>query len=114
VTTPDIITTPTGKQNLGSRTGAIAVDMESYWVARAISNRGIPFLAIRAISDTQEESLSILHEILDEEGNPIARRLAAHLIQKPGSVVALAKLARNAGRARRALTTGVTCAVTAL
>jgi adenosylhomocysteine nucleosidase len=114
VTAPDIIATPAAKQDMGRQTGAVAVDIESYWIARAISDRGLPFLALRAISDTQEESLLPFHGILDEEGNPRARRLAAHLIRKPGSLVALARLARNASRARRALTTGVACVVAAL
>ena len=114
VTAPRIITTPAAKKEMSGQTGAVAVDMESYWVARAVANRGIPFLAIRAISDTQEESLSFLHEILDEEGNPGARRLAAHLVRKPGSLIALARLARNAARARRALTAGVAWTVAAL
>ena len=114
VTASRIITTPAAKRDIGRQTGAVAVDMESYWVARAVANRGIPFLAIRAISDTQEESLSLLHEILDEEGSPGARRLAAHLIRKPGSLIALARLAWNAGRARRSLTTGIVRTVAAL
>ena len=114
VTAPGIIATPAAKQDMARQTGAVAADMESYWIARAVSDRGIPFLAIRAISDTQEESLLFLHEILDEDGNPRARRLAAHLLRKPGSLVALARLSRNAGRARRALTTGVACTVAAL
>jgi adenosylhomocysteine nucleosidase len=114
VTAPSIIATPAGKQGMGRQTGAVAVDMESYWVARAISDRCLPFLAIRAISDAQEELLPPLHQILDEEGNPRARRLAAHLIREPGSLVALARLARNARQARQALTAGVACTVAAL
>ncbi|NIV40603.1 MAG: hypothetical protein GWN58_67765, partial [Anaerolineae bacterium] len=114
VTAPSIIATPAGKEGMGRQTGAVAVDMESYWVARAISSRGLPFLAIRAISDTQGESLPPFHHILDEEGNPRVCRLAAHLLRKPGSLVALGRLARNARQARRALTTGVGCTVAAL
>jgi len=114
VTAPGIITTPAGKQDLSSQTGAIAVDMESYWVAKAVSDRGLPFLALRAISDAQEELLPPLHQILDADGDPSPRRLAAHLIREPGSLVALVRLARNAGQARWALTTGVTCTLAAL
>ena len=114
VTAPSIIATPTGKQAMGRQTGAVAVDMESYWVAKAISDRGLPFLAIRAISDAQEEPLPPLYQILDEEGNPRVRRVAAHLLREPGSLTALVRLSRNAARARRALTTGVACTVAAL
>ena len=114
VTAPGIIATPAGKQGLGRQTGAVAVDMESYWVARVASERGLPFLALRAISDAQEDLLPPFDQILDANGNPEARRLAAHLIGEPGSLVTLVKLAQNARRARRALTTGVACAVAAL
>lgn len=113
-TTPGIITTPAGKQDLGRRTGTIAVDMESYWVARLASERGLPFLALRAISDAQKDCLPAFHQILDVNGDPSARRLGVHLIRHPGSLVALLRLARNAGRARRALTTGVACAMAVL
>ena len=114
VTAPGIIATPAEKQGLGRQTGAVAVDMESYWVARAASDRGLPFLALRAISDAQGELLPPILQIVDADGVPRARRLAAHLVREPGSLVALVKLARNAGRARRALTTGVACTVAAL
>ena len=114
VTAPSILATPAGKQGLGWQTGAVAVDMESYWVARVVSEQGLPFLALRVISDAQEDLLPPFDQILDADGNPRARRLATHLIREPGSLVALVKLARNAGRARRALTTGVACTVAAL
>jgi hypothetical protein len=98
VTAPSIISAPAEKQDLGRQTGAVAVDMESHWVARVVSERGLPFLAVRAISDAQEEFLPPFHQVLDADGNPGARRLAAHLVRKPGSLVALVRLARNAGR----------------
>ena len=113
-TTPGIIATPADKRRLGRRTGAIAVDMESYWVARLASERGLPFLALRVISDAQADLVPDLHQILDADGNPSARRLAPHLIREPGGLVALLRLAWNAGRARRALTAGVACVVAAL
>jgi adenosylhomocysteine nucleosidase len=114
VTAPGIVATPADKQALGRRTGAIAVDMESYWVARVASDRGLGFLALRAISDAQADLLPPLHQIVDADGNPGARRLATYLIREPGSLVTLLRLAWNARQARRALTRGVACTVTAL
>jgi 5'-methylthioadenosine/S-adenosylhomocysteine nucleosidase len=114
VTAPSIVTTPGDKQGMGWETGAVAVDMESYWVARAVSDQGLPFLVVRAITDAQEEFLPPSFQNLGAEGNPRARRLAAHLIREPGSLLALVRMARNAARARRALTTGVACTVAAL
>ena len=40
---------------------------------REISSRGLPFLAIRAVSDAREESLSPLDLILGEEGTARGR-----------------------------------------
>lgn len=114
VTAPGIIATPVEKQDLGRQTGAIAVDMESYWVARAVVDRGLPFLALRAISDAQTDPLPPLDEVLDEDGIPSTRRLAAYLCREPGNLRALLKLARNAGRARRALIRGGTATLAAL
>jgi nucleoside phosphorylase len=114
VTAPDIITTPGGRRRLGRQTGAVAVDMESYWVAKAAADRGLPFLAVRAISDLQEDLLLPFDQMADADGKPSLRRLAAHLVREPGSLVTVVRLARNAARARRALTTGVACTVAAL
>jgi adenosylhomocysteine nucleosidase len=114
VTAPRVITTPADKHDLGSQTGAIAVDMESYWIARVASDRGLPFLALRAISDAQKDLLPPIHQILDTDGNPSVCRLAVHLTRQPASLAALPRLARNAARARRALATGVACTVAAL
>lgn len=115
VTAPGIVDTPAGKESLGRRTGAVAVDMESYWLARAASTRGLPFLAIRAISDGVGDRLPPLDLLLDgDDGAPGAGRLAALLVRQPGSLAALLRMARNAGRARRALTAGVACALAEL
>jgi nucleoside phosphorylase len=121
VTAPGITTAPAGRQRLGRQTGAIAVDMESYWVAKAAATAataaadcGLPFLALRAISDTQEDLLLPFDQMADADGETSLRRLAAHLIREPRSLVTVVRLARNAGRARRALTTGVACTVAAL
>lgn len=114
VTAPSIVATPDGKQALGRRTGAIAVDMESYWVARVASDHGLEFLALRAISDAQADLLPPLQRIVDAEGTPGARRLATYLIREPGGLVALLRLGWNARQARRALTRGAACTVATL
>jgi len=114
VTMPDIATTPAGRQRLAAQTGAVAVDMESYWVARAAAERGLPFLALRAISDTQEDRLLPFDQMANAYGEPSLARLAAHLLRHPGSLGVVVSLARNSGRARRALTAGVACVVAAL
>ncbi len=56
VATP--VTTSADKLRLFRETGAAAVDMESYAVASAAAQAGLPFLAIRAIADTAAQDLS--------------------------------------------------------
>jgi len=114
VTAPGILAAPAEKQALGRQTGAVAVDMESYWVARAATERGLPFLSLRAVSDTQADRLPALPEFLRSDGSPAAGPLAAYLLRSPGSLAAFLRLARNAGRARRALTEAVACTVATL
>jgi adenosylhomocysteine nucleosidase len=45
------------KADINKRTGAAALDMESYSAGEACRRRGVPFAAIRAISDTANQGL---------------------------------------------------------
>jgi nucleoside phosphorylase len=47
------------KHRLGEMWQAVAVDMESSGVARAAAAAGLPFCAVKSITDSAEESLSI-------------------------------------------------------
>jgi len=51
VTSDTVVTTETAKRTLALQSGGCAVDMESGAVAAVAAEKGIPFLAIRAISD---------------------------------------------------------------
>ena len=48
--------------------GATAVDMESYWIGKAAVERGLPFLSIRAISDSLTAQLPPLERFIDGDG----------------------------------------------
>ncbi len=54
-----MIRTPAERAALAAATGAIAVDMESAAIARVAKERGIPFLAIRVVTDGPEDTLVI-------------------------------------------------------
>jgi len=54
-----MIATPAARANLAAETGAIAVDMESAAIARVAGQRGIPFIAIRVVTDGPADTLVI-------------------------------------------------------
>lgn len=54
-----VVATSAEKRQLGEQWRAVAVDMESAGVARAALRAGLPFGAIKAITDSAEQSLSI-------------------------------------------------------
>lgn len=56
-TTDAIVTLAEEKDEVGRETGAVALDMESYAAARFCADRGVPFAAIRSISDTVGQDL---------------------------------------------------------
>lgn len=58
-TSNKILETPNEKKEAGKKWGAIAVDMESFPYAKKCSERGIPYLSIRAIFDPLEWDLRL-------------------------------------------------------
>jgi adenosylhomocysteine nucleosidase len=81
--------------------GADAVDMETEFIAQACDDRGVPLLALRAISDTVREpfpvSASLLFDLERQKTN--FGRLAAHLIARPANI---GRMMRFFGQVRRA------------
>jgi len=92
------------KQRLWQDTGALVVDMESYWAAEVAQRYGVPFAACRVVVDPAQRSLPPSATVgLRDDGTtalgPILRALAAH----PGELPALLGLARDAGAARASM-----------
>ena len=81
-----------------------AVDMESAGWSRAAAARGIPFLAVRAISDRFDEDLpDYLGDCVGEDGGirraAVVRRALAH----PSTIPTLWRMRRRVGEAAAAL-----------
>lgn len=81
----------------------LAVDLESAALARAATTAGVPFIAIRAVSDRFDDRLPDLVPLVDRFGRPDGRRLALFVLRHPREIPRLIRLARNARRAGRAL-----------
>ncbi|MGH9585121.1 MAG: hypothetical protein ACRD4O_19550, partial [Bryobacteraceae bacterium] len=91
------------KQQL-SRHGAIAVDMESSGVAARAKRAGLPFAAIRAVSDCADESFAFdLNCMRTAEGRMRTGKIINYALTHPRAIPELRRLKRRAENASRAL-----------
>jgi adenosylhomocysteine nucleosidase len=66
-----VVRLPSEKQELGRKHEALAADMESLAVAEVCRDRGVPFLAVRIISDAADEALPPdVEHLLAQPGGP--------------------------------------------
>jgi adenosylhomocysteine nucleosidase len=73
-----------------------AVDMESAGWSRAAAARGIPFLAVRAISDRFDEELpDYLRECVGEDGGIRRAAVVRHALFRPATIPALWRMRRR-------------------
>ena len=87
-----------------SQTGAVAVDMESHIAARVAERHGLPFAALRVISDMADTTLppAALAGMRPDGGVAIGAVLGS-LLQNPAQLPALIRTARDAEKAFRTL-----------
>ena len=99
-----IAATAAEKAALHAATGALAVDMETHVAARVAARGGLPFMAIRTISDTAHETLPPAALIgMNPDGSMAVGRVLASLARHPGQLPALIRTGRSAEAAFRAL-----------
>lgn len=91
------------KRELGHHCLGIAVDMESYWAAEVAQACGIPFLGVRLILDTVDNSLPPIDTFVSKESRSLAFSTLAWLGAHPGQLGRLLKLARAMKRAQNTL-----------
>lgn len=76
--------------------GCLAVDMESQGVAAVAAAHSRPFLALRAVSDTQADGLPPLIETaVRPDGEPAVGRVLAALAKRPQDLPALFRMRRQ-------------------
>ena len=99
-----VLTSGTQNPELAQATGACAVDMESGAVAEAAAHAGLPFLAVRAISDPVEFSPPpVLLDAVRPDGSADLARLLPLLLRRILTVGTLLRLAADSRAACSAL-----------
>ena len=92
------------KRRLYRSSGAVAVDMESLAVARVAGEAGVPFAAVRAVSDPAGRPLPrLVLGSIAPDGTPRLGRLARRACLAPWEVPALFRLRRDTDRALASL-----------
>ena len=85
------------KSALRERTGAIAVDLESFTVARLARWFGVPFVVVRAVSDAASRALPHAAQVgLGADGRPAIGPVFASLRSNPWQIGALIRTALEA------------------
>jgi hopanoid-associated phosphorylase len=93
----DVVGSTARKAELRERTGAIAVDLESFPVARLARWFGVPFAVVRAVSDAADRTLPPAAQVgLGADGRPAIGRVFASLKSNPWQIGSLIRTALEA------------------
>jgi nucleoside phosphorylase len=105
LTVPALIESAEERSKLGLTSEAVAVDMETEFIARACAKVGVPLLSLRVISDRPRELFpapaNVLFNIERQQTQML--KLAAHLLAHPTLVPHLVQFARRIARVRKIL-----------
>lgn len=108
-TAPAVIDSKFARERLAVQSGAVAVDMETEFVAAACAALGIPMLSLRAISDTPAEPFpappGVLFDLEKQKTDFV--RLALHLVTHPRALTRLNAFRRRIVLARQSLTSAL-------
>jgi adenosylhomocysteine nucleosidase len=99
-----VIAAQAGKAALRSETGAVAVDMESHIAADYAAAAGLPFAALRVISDPANRALPALAtSAIKPDGNIDMRKVLRGVARNPLTLRALVSTGLDFNRALRSL-----------
>ena len=115
VTQPAVAETAAAKEALHAATGALAVDMETAWIAEACARAGVPLLALRVVSDAAGQSFPVPNAVLYDAVRQRPRYVALPLwlLAHPWRIAPFVGFVRGLGPARRRLGQALTLLLTA-
>jgi adenosylhomocysteine nucleosidase len=106
--TSDRVADEEEKRRLAATYNASLVDMEAAAIGRLAAMRGIPFYAIKAVSDPLNAKLPDFNRFLTPSGQLQTAKLILHVLPRPWHWPALIQMGENSNKAARniALTLG--------
>ena len=100
VTVDSVATKTAEKRELAERTGAIAVDMETAGAVRVAQKRGVPWLAVRAITDGVDDELPLdFNALANPDGSVNRGRVIRATLAQPHKIPALIRLGQRSSLA---------------
>lgn len=106
-TVAEFIPEPHEKAFIGTRHGAIAVDMESAALAAVCATRGIPYLVVRSVLDPLDMQLPDFERAVSSDGVVAWGSLLGMMAEGPKRWCELVRAGFGAAKAREAITTFV-------
>ncbi|MCC6680923.1 MAG: hypothetical protein IT445_08475 [Phycisphaeraceae bacterium] len=104
LTADTLVASPRQKSELRQTTGADAVDMESYFAARLMQQRGIPLTIFRGITDPSDAALPMQStQWVKPDGSHDTAAVVGYLLTHPHHLPRLLRLGRSSRRAAEAL-----------
>ena len=106
LTVGGMVDSPEERVRLAAATGAVAVDMETKFIAEICAKHETPMLSLRAISDTPSEPFPAPPNVLFdlEKQKTDFARLALYLVAHPATLPRLTAFRQRIAGARRGLT----------
>ncbi|MBI1335927.1 MAG: hypothetical protein GC164_03080 [Phycisphaera sp.] len=96
LTVDEVVDSPQRKSELFHKHLAAAVDMEGFFVARQAHDAGVPYLGVRSVSDTSEQTMpAFLAHCVDAHGRPSAWRAFAGMVIRPWQLGNLLRIQRD-------------------
>ncbi len=104
LTVDHVAATPQEKKNLREKYSAVAVDMETSALAEEAQARNIPFISVRAITDTAVQELIDCSYLVEEDGEVSKLKAGWHVLTHPGDLKGMIDLGQHAKIATANLT----------